>query len=86
MTFLRPAAALLLIVLCKSSHAFIKPSINTVHVAKASTTQLHMFNFIKEGKKKLVKSLAGDYDEEAVRARLNSLVNDNPVFMLSFTT
>lgn len=86
MTIFRPAAVLLLILLCKSAHTFLKPSIYAVHAAKASTTQLRMFDFINEGKIALVKTLAGDYDEVAVRARLNGLVNDNPVFMLSFTT
>ena len=87
MTFFRSSAALFVLVLCKSSHAFLNPSINAVQVAKAcSTTQLQMFDFLKAGKQALVKSLAGDYDEAAVRARLNSLINDNPVFMLSFTT
>lgn len=80
------AAATVLLLLSSKSHAFIRPSLNTVHVAKASTTQLNMFDFLKEGKKALVKSLAGDYDEVAVRARLNGLINDNPVLMLSFTT
>lgn len=86
MAFVRSAVALLLLVLCKPSHAFYNPSIKTGQVAKASTTQLQMFDFLKAGKQALVKSLAGDYDQAAVRARLNSLINDNPVFMLSFTT
>lgn len=41
---------------------------------------------LKEGKKALVKSLAGKYDEAAVRARINGLVTENPVLMLSFRT
>ena len=86
MTFVRSAVAAVLLILSSTSHAFIRPSLNAAHVAKASTTQLNMFEFLKEGKKKLVKSLAGDYDEVAVRARLNGLINDNPVLMLSFTT
>jgi hypothetical protein len=41
---------------------------------------------INEGKKALVKSLAGPYDEVAVRAKLDGLVSSEPVIMLSFTT
>lgn len=42
---------------------------------------------LKDGKKALVKSLAGDYDEVAVRARLDGLIesSQNGVLMLSFT-
>lgn len=54
--------------------------------AATTTTQRGMFDFLKQGKQALVKTLAGDYDEEVVRARLNSLISDNPVIMLSFTT
>jgi len=39
-----------------------------------------------EGKKKIVKSFAGDYDAAAIRNRINELIDDNPVLMLSFTT
>ena len=41
---------------------------------------------LNEGKKALVKSLAGDYDVEATRAKLNGLIDTSPVLMLSFTT
>lgn len=40
---------------------------------------------LKEGKKALVKSLAGDYDEAKIRAKLEGYINDEPVLMLSFT-
>jgi glutaredoxin 3 len=43
-------------------------------------------NFLNEGKKAMVKKLAGDYDEVAVRKRLDSLIRENPVLMLSFET
>uniref|UniRef100_A0A6U2DQB0 Uncharacterized protein n=1 Tax=Pseudictyota dubia TaxID=2749911 RepID=A0A6U2DQB0_9STRA len=39
---------------------------------------------LNEGKKALVRSLAGDYDREAIRAKLEGLINDHPVLMLSF--
>lgn len=44
------------------------------------------FSFLKEGKKGLVKSLAGEYDAVAVQKKMNSLINDSPVLMFSFTT
>jgi glutaredoxin 3 len=41
---------------------------------------------LNDAKKALVKSLAGDYDEEATKAKLETLVDKNPVLMLSFVT
>ena len=43
---------------------------------------------LNEGKKALVKSLAGNYDQAAVRARLENWIGDQekPVLMLSFRT
>ena len=41
---------------------------------------------LNEGKKAMVKAMAGDYDVEATRAKLQGLVDDSPVLMLSFTT
>lgn len=43
-------------------------------------------NFFNEGKKALVKSLAGEYDATSVKARIDGLIADNPVLMFSFTT
>lgn len=87
MTLLRSAAAALVLLSTSSTHAFVKPT-TVQHVSQLSTTstQLNMFDFLKKGKQALVKSLAGDYDEAAVRARLDGLINNNPVLMLSFTT
>ena len=45
-----------------------------------------MFEMFNEGKKLLVKKLAGDYDEAAIRSRIDALVTENQVLMLSFTT
>ena len=39
---------------------------------------------LNEAKKALVKSLAGEYDEAATKAKLMALIDDNPVLMLSF--
>ena len=41
---------------------------------------------LNEGKKAMVKAMAGDYDVDATRAKLQGLVDDSPVLMLSFTT
>jgi len=45
-----------------------------------------IMDFLNEGKKALVKSLAGDYDAEIIRTRIENLIADNSVLMLSFTT
>jgi len=39
---------------------------------------------LNEGKKALVRSLAGDYDKAETRAKLESLISNEKVFMLSF--
>lgn len=54
--------------------------------SKTSSTEVHLFDIFNEGKKKLVKSLAGDYDEAAIKARVDGLITDSPVLMFSFTT
>ena len=43
-----------------------------------------VFEFLNEGKKNLVKSMAGAYDEVAIKARMEALIRENPVFMFSF--
>lgn len=48
--------------------------------------QRRLFDFLNDGKKALVKSFAGDYDSKAVRERIESMIDQNPVLMLSFTT
>lgn len=53
---------------------------------KESSTQVGVFDFFKDAKKNLVKSIAGEYDEEAVKARIDGLIKDNAVLMFSFTT
>ena len=51
----------------------------------ANTVQNILTNSpLNEGKKALVKALAGDYDEAAVKAKLEGLISDSPVLMLSF--
>lgn len=70
--------------IASSTDAFVsQPQLTT---SKASSTEVYVFDFLKEGKKKLVKSLAGEYDETAIKARMEGLIGDSPVLMFSFTT
>ena len=67
--------------------AFVPPPVTAAAPPTSnSRTALALFEMFNEGKKLLVKKLAGDYDEVAVQARLDSLVSENPVLMLSFVT
>jgi glutaredoxin 3 len=49
-------------------------------------TRLHVFDFLNEGKKALIKSLAGDYDTKKIQSRIDDLTATNQVLMFSFTT
>mmetsp|Transcript_3797 Transcript_3797/g.9963 ORF Transcript_3797/g.9963 Transcript_3797/m.9963 type:complete len:184 (-) Transcript_3797:4627-5178(-) len=81
---------LTLAALTGKSSSFVIPSIPSGSVSISSTTTSvgvgNIVGLFDEGKKKLVKSLAGEYDAEAIQARTNGLINDNPVLMFSFTT
>ncbi|KAL3764502.1 hypothetical protein ACHAWO_007019 [Cyclotella atomus] len=46
----------------------------------------NVFALLKGGKTGLVKSLAGTYDSTAIRQKIDTYVDNNPVFMFSFTT
>jgi glutaredoxin 3 len=79
------AASAILLILSQSVNSFVnKPSFTPA--VRNSSTEVHLMGFLNEGKKALVKSLAGDYDAAAVRARMDGLVKDNSVLMLSFAT
>lgn len=52
----------------------------------SSSTELNLFSVLNDAKKALVKKLAGEYDSEAIRSRIDNLVKANSVLMLSFTT
>ena len=43
------------------------------------------FSPLNDAKKKLVQSLAGKYDKQQIRNELQSLIDNEPVLMLSFT-
>jgi hypothetical protein len=79
-----PSIFFLLLALSHSARAFIPSVLMRGHVSTA--TRLHLMDFLNEGKKALVRSLAGDYDREAVRARLDTLIRESPVLMLTFET
>ncbi|KAG7368965.1 dithiol-glutaredoxin protein [Nitzschia inconspicua] len=73
--------------------AFVRPGLITLgkcHItsspSSSSSTQVGLMNFLNDGKKALVKSLAGEYDATAIQTRINGLIDDNPVLMFSFTT
>jgi hypothetical protein len=53
--------------------------------APASSLQ-SLLKPMKDGKKMVVKALAGEYDEKATLAKLKGLIADNRILMLSFTT
>ena len=79
----RPLAVLALLAALETSQAFAPlPRTTTAAVSSTTTTALGLFDMFNQGKKLLVKKLAGDFDEPAVRARLDSLVAENPVLML----
>lgn len=43
-------------------------------------------DFFNEGKAKLMKSMAGEYDSSAVQQQINTYIQNNPVLMFSFDT
>jgi glutaredoxin 3 len=62
-------------------------SSNVSASATSTTTRLPMImDFLNAGKKALVKSIAGDFDETATRTLLESYMAPPGVTMLSFTT
>jgi len=69
-----------------SVDAFLNPNLSTTLSRDVSSVQLNLFGFLKDAKKNLVKSLAGEYDEVAVKARIAGDVSNNSVLMYSFTT
>jgi hypothetical protein len=72
------------VILAASANAFTnKPNFQ---INKDSSKKVGVFDFFKDAKKNLVKSIAGDYDEVAIKARIDGLVEDNAVLMFSFTT
>jgi len=70
-----------------SSCAFV--SSNSKFTSTRYDTSIGVGNILglfDDGKKKLVKSMAGEYDAAVIQDRINLLIDDNPVLMFSFTT
>jgi glutaredoxin 3 len=93
MTFFRGRSAAVtaaLFLLLSNAEAFLKPSNTNVAFSRvthpSTTKQNGVFDFLKDPKQALVSGLAGEYDEAAVKARLDGLIADNKVLMLSFNT
>jgi len=86
---MRAATAIAFVSVATAAHAFVAPCQSVHH---ATPTQLkaspldNLFSFVKGGKVSLVKSIAGDYDDDAIKSKLDSLIKKNPLLMLSFTT
>lgn len=89
---MRLAAALALLSISTSVTAFAPCPLvrNTRAVVTSSALATgpldNVFALLKGGKVGLVKSLAGEYDEAAIKTKLDGLIKKNPVLMLSFTT
>jgi glutaredoxin 3 len=86
-SLIRPAAAAVYGV---NANSIIGTSTVPTPPFLASRTVSHssskLYNFLNEGKKAVVKMFAGDYDSVAIRDKVTSLIDNNPVLMLSFTT
>jgi len=55
------------------------------YASLANTVQNALTNSpLNEGKKALVRSLAGNYDRDLIRSKLMALIDGNSVLMLSF--
>ena len=80
---------LALVLFAGPSSAFVSSSVlrdNAAVTSSSTSCNMGIMDFLNEGKKNLVKSLAGDYDAAAIQARTDGLIKDNAVLMMSFTT
>ena len=81
--------AALAVLSVSSTDAFTpKPtSVSTSGAPNWTSTSLNIFGgALKEGKYALVRSLAGEYDKNAIQERVQGLIDASPVLMFSFTT
>mmetsp|Transcript_24489 Transcript_24489/g.52975 ORF Transcript_24489/g.52975 Transcript_24489/m.52975 type:complete len:171 (+) Transcript_24489:102-614(+) len=81
-------SAIFLISLATLSRAFVPLVPQTLRptVALSANPIDTLFAVLKEGKVGLVKSLAGEYDAPAIRTKIDNLVEESPVLLMSFTT
>ena len=56
----------------------VQPNRHTLSMANPLE---NLFAVLKEGKVGLVKSIAGDYDAIAIRNKMDTLIEENPVLM-----
>ena len=81
-TYSAASAVLALCLLLSASADAFLPSNKNHPQGAVGSTQLGLFGFLKDGKKALVRSLAGDFDEAAIQKRLEGLIANNKVLML----
>ena len=86
--------------LLSSSNAFTPYNIQTNAPINRTSTSTRLFNKkdlnqmikgiftnpVTNAKKALVQSLAGNYDKEQIQNELSTLIQNEPILMLSFTT
>jgi glutaredoxin 3 len=88
MTTTMTTTVLLLLSFVLFSHGFVSSRFGVLpSMSTSSTTERPMImDFLNQGKKALVKAVAGDFDETSTRALLDSYIATPGVMMLSFTT
>ena len=92
MKIIKLASILSIAGIARSATAFnpVRPSFgrtfNTRTALAMASPIDNLFALLKGGKTGLVKSLAGEYDADEIQSRMNSLITESPVLMLSFTT
>jgi hypothetical protein len=62
----------------------ISKTIHTTVVSSSSSSSLNLFNFLNEGKNALVRNMAGEYDQVAVRIYIAYLFYNVCVFQFFF--
>lgn len=78
---------LLLLAIAALAHGFTPaPSPRQANTKRMASPLDNILGFIKGGKIGLVKSIAGEYDADAIRLRVDQDIAKNKVLMYSFTT
>jgi hypothetical protein len=80
----------LVLLVVQPSNAFVRSSVIatafTNNNNSIDSTSTSLYGFLEDGKKALVKSMAGEYDPIRIKARMDTIIATNKVVMLSFTT
>ena len=66
--------------------SFVPSSCQSVLPRQQTSLRASPLDFFTKSKIGLVKSIAGDYDENAIKSKLDTLIKKKPLLMLSFTT